>query len=231
MAKTKTKWIQIISPISFYEMHNRLSKLLFGPNSSIGIELFEIQKDYITGKFVEEILETESYIDPFGNEVINQTRRYLNFSFSIHKVSETRFLVCVSNPPRNIKSFITSLSNSIGFGFSAAHLPLDIFDFIEKLKKYLNTHHCVVKSVRIGNVRIGETTISRMEAISTIDAYAELRNAINLDGSTIEKTCVEIRSQDYFGKLEIYSTGVLQGENSIVDRLTPMCIEFFREIC
>ncbi|MFH1658557.1 MAG: hypothetical protein ABIG35_04510 [Pseudomonadota bacterium] len=226
MPKLKVKWLSVAAPLNLAEISERLVGLKFHRGGSAGIELIDIRRDYLVARFVEEVIDTEVYTDPFGDKIVNEIRRYLSFTFNVYE-GNGRFVFRVDNPPRSLKSFVGLLSDSFGLGFSISPLTIDILSFLDELRVFLAVPHCVVRKIRIGNVRIEQSTLARVEATSTNDAYADISGLWRLEGAIVEKVTIEFRKVGYAGALEIASSGVLSADDELIDELTSMCIGFF----
>lgn len=225
----KCKWLTISSPLALGEISTQFAAHEFRRGGVQGVDLTEVEDDYIKARFIEESIETEVYIDPFGEEVRNEIRRHSIISFILFQSGSERHAVRIDDPPRTIKGFVKFMATICGFGFAISPLPVDVLAFTEEVKNFLKARDCRIRKIRAGNIQLSDSSIARLEVASKHDAYIDLKSQINLRGAVFEKATIHIDHADYAGAIEVSSTGCLSGEHDLIEKLTPLCIDYFRK--
>lgn len=225
----KNKWLRISTKFTLSEISSLLAGAEFRRGGSEGVDLTEVDDDFIKARFIEEILDTEIYINPFGEEIRYEIRRYSTVAFVVFPQGGDRFLLRVDNPPRSIKNLVAFLSGLLGFGFSISPLSIEILPFIEGIKNRYQAWKFRISKIRVGSLHLADSTIARIEVASKYDAYNDLAKSIKLDGGVIEKVSLTVEHSDFGGIIEFSTSGSMCGEDELIERLTPICIEYFRK--
>jgi len=224
----RTKWLALSFDKSLSDIATLLDRHKFSKDQIIGFELTNIQRNKVCGKFIEKIITTEVVIDPFGEEILNHVQRYSIFNFEISPMEKYRFLVRIDTPPRSLKNFITTLSDSFGFGFAIEPLEIDILSMIQHLRKESGIKRWSIRKIRIARVAISEASLARIEVVSTKDAYLDLKNNIAIKDATLERATIELRNEENIHEIELTSSGIISGDLDILDRLMPALQTYFR---
>jgi len=211
----RTKWLALSFDKSLSDIATLLDRHKFSKDQIIGFELTNIQRNKVCGKFIEKIITTEVVIDPFGEEILNHVQRY-------------SILVRIDTPPRSLKNFITTLSDSFGFGFAIEPLEIDILSMIQHLRKESGIKRWSIRKIRIARVAISEASLARIEVVSTKDAYLDLKNNIAIKDATLERATIELRNEENIHEIELTSSGIISGDLDILDRLMPALQTYFR---
>jgi hypothetical protein len=215
----KTKWLEFSAKHSLAQVADALHKAEFRRGVSRGIELTELLKATIRGKFIEETIDNEIFVDPFGEEVVNSIRRYNIFEFLIIPAKKKRFLLRVTNPPRSLRSFVALLSEQLGFGFSISPLTVDVFRLMQHLRNATDGKNWTVKKIRLTSVRLTESSFAKIDVTSEADAYRDAKNQLSLKNSVLERATIEFSENVHFRHIELSSTGVTVGEADFLDEL------------
>ena len=223
----RTKWLKISTDLSVVTLGEELSKRQIRRGATVGFELSEVQKKSIRGRFIEEIVDNELVVDPFGQEIIHTITRYAVFEFYIVATARRSFLMRVSNPPRSLKSFVSALGEAFGFGFSIDPIELDILALTKYLRRATTARACKIKKARVGAVRLSQSAIARIDVQSSEDAYGELQNVFDLRNSFLERATIELSAEGLNGQLELSSTGLIACQPDLLENLSPLLQNFF----
>jgi hypothetical protein len=199
---------------SIREVANNFADLRYKKGEKYGFELIAVNSYAVEGKFIEEIITEDKQVDPFGNVIINTITKYSIFEFSITQIKTHQFLIKLFSPPRSLKSFVTAMQKTLGFGFSVYDLKIELLELLYSLQ--MTNQDWLVKQVKLSNIRLSSTSTSKVEINSKVNAYLDASSSLNLDGSVLEKMAYEIPTSESAEMLEISRTGVITGEASIV---------------
>ncbi|MBU0621669.1 MAG: hypothetical protein KJ795_07465 [Gammaproteobacteria bacterium] len=224
---TRTKWLTLSLAKSTSEISDLLYTQKYLRGHATGFELTDVQRNRIRGKFIEEIIVNEVIIDPFGEEVLNNVRRYSIFEFQISPLKKHQFLVRINNPPRTLKNFIAALTEAFGFGFAIEQLNIDILAMIQHLRRTSDIKRWAIVRVRMANIPLGNSSLAKIEVLSNGDAYQDLQKCMDVKKATLERATVELTDNDITNQIELVSTGVISGEMEVLDQLMPMFQTYF----
>lgn len=224
---TKFKLLELTAEQPILRIAELLNERQFLRGRATGVELTDVQKTCIRGKFIEEIIANEVVIDPFGEEILNSVRRYSIFDFLIIPLKKNRFLIRINNPPRSLKSFISILSDALGFGFTVVALEIDILAMIQHLRALSSTRCCTIKKVRMANIYLSESSLAKIEVASKGDAYHDLQERINITDAMLERATVELKEGSVTSEVEFISKGIIAGDLKFLEELTPTFQSYF----
>lgn len=226
---TRTKWLALSLSQSIPQIADSLNQHQFYKGKTTGFELVDFQKSRVRGKFIEEIITNEVVIDPFGEEILNSARRYSVFDFQVVLVKKHHFLIRITTPPRSLKSFIGELSEAFGFGFAVEPLKIDILEFVQHLRNQSGTQRWAIRKVRIDHIQLSVSSLAKIEVISRVDAYQDLKKHIDVNKATLERATVELRDEGITSEIELVSTGVISGDLDVIDQLMPTFQRYFAQ--
>lgn len=224
---TKIKWFKLTAPCGLASLGEILASHRFKRGHESGVELTETSRNTIIGRFIEEKVETEILIDPFGEEIRNEVLRFTVFGFSISRFERRVFLLRITDPPRNLKSFVDFLARIVGFGLSVDALSIDVQGFLADLRGYPGATLLRIRKIRLGTIRISDATLARMDAVSTSDALADVSSLVSLAGTVVEKATVSFYLDESLQSLEVAATGMIYGNPDLLESLTPLCARQF----
>jgi hypothetical protein len=169
----------------------------------------------------------EISIDPFGEEIRNEVLRFTVFSFSISRFERKVFLLQLTEPPRNIKSFVDFLARIVGFGLTVEALPIDVKRFMMDLRAHPGATLLRIKRIRLGSIRLSDATLARMDAASTHDALADVSGLIDLENPIVEKASVSFYFGEVLRSVEVSASGMIYGDFDLLEELMPLCARQF----
>ncbi|TCK43488.1 hypothetical protein B0G84_1824 [Paraburkholderia sp. BL8N3] len=224
----KTKWFELSTQGTLEALAEVLSKQQFRRGAASGLEMLSVTRKHIEGKFIEEFVETEVSVDPFGEEIRNEVRRFAIFSFVVYRVAKGTFLLRVASPPRNLRSFVQFLADAVGFGLAVAPITVEVKGFVDVVKTMPDVHLLRIRKIRVGQVKLAGQSTARVEVVSALDAFADLAQTVDVDGSIVEKATVEFHFDGVARSMEITANGVLTVDESLLPTMSLVCFEFFK---
>ncbi|KAA1004038.1 hypothetical protein FVF58_33385 [Paraburkholderia panacisoli] len=223
----KTKWFEVSTQERINVIADALSTHRFRRGASTGVELISVSDRQIEGKFIEELHNTEIYVDPFGDEIRNEVRRFSIFAFVIFRVRKGHYLLRITAGPRNLRSFVQFLSDAIGFGLAVSPIVVDVAAFLKMLKVAKGFQLVRVKKIRAGQIRLAGRSVARVEITSAADAFDDLTQTIELGDAILEKASVDFHLDGLVRNVELTATGSLTTDLSLLPVITPMFIKCF----
>lgn len=224
---TRSKWLALTVEAPILKIAELLNDHQFKRGCTVGFELVELKKDSIRGKFIEEIIDNETIIDPFGEKTLNSVRRYSIFDFLVLPLEKNRFLLRINNPPRSLKNFISILSDVLDFGFYVEPLEVDILAMIQHIKFINSAKDWSIKKIRMSQVRLSESSIAKIEVTSEGDAYQDLRDHMNVKNALLERVTIEYKEANTTSEIELTSKGLISCDISMLEELTPTFQSYF----
>lgn len=224
---TRTKWLALSLGHSMSEIAGLLEKQKFFRGKASGLELIDVQRNRIRGKFIEEIVTSELVIDPFGEEILNNVRRYSIFEFQITPITKNQFLIRINNPPRSLKNFIGILSDAFGFGFAIESPNIDIIAMLQYLRKLGGIKRLTIRKVRMANITLSSSSTAKIEVVSDVDAYQDLQKSMDIKKASFERATIVFKDEGMTGEIELVSTGVISGDIDVLDQLMPAFQAYF----
>jgi len=218
---TRTKWLTLSTSQSTSDIANLLSQQYFQKGRTSGFDLTEKQKGKIRGRFIEEVITNELVIDPFGEEILNNVRRYTIFEFQLTPIRKNEFLIGIHKPPTSLKNFISVLSEVLGFGFSIETLNIDILAMVQLLRKQSGISVWAIKKVRMSNITLNNSSFAKIEVVSNSDAYLDLKKNIDVKSASLERATIEWKDDGKTKEIELVSTGMVLGDLDVLNSLIP----------
>jgi hypothetical protein len=207
MTTLKTKWFKIRLPLNLKETHKALLENHYKTGGKSGFEIIEYTDSLLRAKFIEKIVSQEIVIDPFGNEGLLESVRYLIFEFSIISLYENDYLIKILFPPRSMKSFINIIYDIFGFGFFIQPVSFDLKIFLIAIEKNLNPTQLKVIKVNASGLVLTETSSAKLEIKSSKHAYHDLLEKFNCDNFTIDNMRISLRIDGVDGFIEVSKAG------------------------
>jgi hypothetical protein len=225
----KTKWFDLTTQGTLETLAEVLPAQPFRRGAASGIEMLSVTHRHLEGKFIEEFVEVEISVDPFGDEIRNKVHRFAIFSFVIYRVVKGSFLLRVASPPRNLRSFVQFLADTVGFGLAVSPITVEVRGFVDVVKAIPDVHLVRTRKIRVGHVKLVGQSLARVEVVSASDAFADLAETMNVDGAILEKATVEFHFDGVPQSMEITANGVLTLDESLLPTMSSVCFEFFKK--
>jgi hypothetical protein len=208
-----------------------LQKNSFGYSTLNGFDLFYAQESSISGRFIEEVKSTSTYMSPLGVEVTNVLVIHKIVTFSFFHQKESHWLLRIDGNPRSLKIFVRSLSGILDFGFSIAPIitpVLDVFDYLKRTGVVINR----VTALLASNIIIGNGGIGKIEvrAVSGSDALEEFDKSFKKNEHVLERISLfgEFDGIGFSGSIS--RTGGLSFNDEIDADFTALYIEYLKNI-
>ncbi|SIQ85764.1 hypothetical protein [Marinobacterium stanieri] len=219
----KFKYIKAIIHLNILDTKKCLEKNPYSYDKNTGFEIIDYDNNNISCKYFERIVDEEIIIDPFGNEIINSSTRYLIVNFRILNITKNNYLLSVQSPPRNLGNMIDSLSSTLDSNIFISNITLDIASFYERILENKEIEDSRVEKIKFKGISINKSSSAELTVSSSSDAYEDALDYIGRKNSIINN--IKIRSS-YKGE----KTSILISETSLIncsESLTPLIEDIF----
>lgn len=224
----KSKWYELSVKKNLRTLALSLQSREFVRGAEVGVELTHASASAIDARFIEEVVDVELIMDPFGIEIRTEVKRFLIFNFSIRRsVKANVYLIRVMSPPRSLRSFINFLTECFGFGLAVAPVVVNVRAFVEALTGSSEFHLVRVRKIRIGRIRLSDKSVARMDVASSADAIRDVVDLVDLNSAHLEQVALEFYGPEGVGIVEVTAGGGLASTESAIQLITPFFIQCF----
>lgn len=201
----------------------------YSREKNLGFDSLEHRADLIRSRFVEHVLDTYSYTDPFGEDVISEISRYVFIDFSIYEIASGHFLVSILNPPKSVKNLIKFLGVILGGDFSIKNVNINLLLFVDLLKAERTVDEVQIRRLRLMPVTLGKNTVGKIDAMSSSDVTKDMEIFFPNQVKNITYVLVNIYYDMQNVKIEISKTATFSGEDEIVDSCVDIIIQLMKD--
>jgi len=130
----KILWLRVEWKGSFEVVRSNLAKSSYTESDGSGFILEQVRERLISGRFVEKRVFDYETLDPFNNTVRFQNTRYdyVHFRISTESVG-----LEIWNPPRSIRTFLSTLAEFSGFRIAVSNLKINILSWMRNIESSL----------------------------------------------------------------------------------------------
>lgn len=184
-----------------------IEKYSFELEAGIGFEIIENKEELLRARFIERVEFTEEIGSPYGDiEKINLIR-YVNFEFSIARLSKETALIKVIKPPVSLKAFVKLLMEAFDYRASLKKLSFDLYSVYMSIAQSQDVDRLTVSKVLVGQVPLGKNATSKIEVVSTENALVEFLERYTAPMMRIEKITISARIKHCQEFLDLSAAG------------------------
>ncbi|MEO3715894.1 hypothetical protein [Roseateles flavus] len=203
----KSKWLQIRCDAAPREAQSLLATARFTAEAGSGFELISRDLNSIHCRYIERVTSSEKVVDPFGDTTELEIIRYVYTFFRLHPSEKSlhTYLLEISNPPRTVRPLVSALSIAFD-GVTVSEPEWPILEIYKRVKR--NSPRARVVRLRACGIPVSETTVSKIELISSENAAVDFLAVFPKSISKIDKIRIERPFIDQPGPLELSVNGV-----------------------
>lgn len=216
-------WYKIGLNKEFNSFAKLLNSSQFEKSDGQGFSIDSITHDTISGKFIQSKLVTQEFINPFGDNEVEQRKVFeiINFNF----INGPTFLLETRNPGRCVSSFFNELNKCSDYSLIVDTPQFELLHFIEDLKK----HGLViikVKEIELSDISLSKDAIGSLlvKGSLSIDDYDNKLPIANLK-HRLKKFKAVVDFHGIRDTIEVYSSNKIVMSNKLVKFITPIVEE------
>lgn len=203
MAAKKLKVFGVRSELSLDEIVSLFLRYSFDTDEGKGVEVLVEDSGLVKAKYHEQRQVSESFVDVYGEVVVNTYTRYHSFLFDVFLFSEGVYFFVIEFPPRSVKSFFDFLKSFLGRGFSVSELKCDLYGLYKTIGEHDGVTLLRASRLQASNLTVDPVTVMRVAFESTEDAMSRFLTMVPGQQDLLEKIRVEFRYQHENSYLEI----------------------------
>ncbi len=119
----KTKWFITNIKIPIESIFSEMLSYQFTQNVDEGFLIARSSKNLIEGKFIEKLIITERFDNPFGYTEENRIVKYQITKFCL--TDETPIGLIVTDPPRSMRAFFAAIHRILGISSLISEITID----------------------------------------------------------------------------------------------------------
>lgn len=217
----KSRWLTLSTDISQREALSLLSRSSFSEDLGQGFEPISRSNNFIHCRFIERTVTKESSTNPFGETHEWETIRYTSTTFRLHKKCNVGYLIEISNPPRTVRPLISALGETLGrITISEMHWP--ILDAYKTIKS--RSPRARITKIKANGIKLSDTSSSKVEVTSSIDALNDFRSAFKKSDKYIERIRIENPFIEITDPLEISVNGACVFDESTDEQVRSLIL-------
>jgi hypothetical protein len=225
-----TKWLRVSIAVSVVDLLAAVISNQYARGMVRGFDLGEVTRTKAAGRFIEQITQTTTYLDPFGEYVENTFTYHKIFSFELIFVRDESWLLRIDNPPRSLKSFVNFLTDICANKFSVEAIQLPILGFLShpRVEKLLSSLR--VNRVMVSGINFGPETYAKADIRSTADALREVVNYYSSQYYVVDKIFGTLIFEECVCEVEISRLAVISSSHDLLDELNPICVDYLSSV-
>lgn len=204
-----------------------LSHYYYSSEQGKGFELFEYDKSSLKAKFVKKVIYSELVVDPYGDESEVETIRFEECVFSIFPHDDCFFLV-VYNPPRTLKSLISSLSDAIRTGVYVRTIDVDISGFLSALGESAELEVDSIDRLQAKKIVVNESSRADVVFTSAKNAFEDAVAFLKNKEFFIGKVRIQLHTGYRRGRMEVSSSASFGCSEKIFDEVLNFFLLYLR---
>ncbi|AIR86015.1 hypothetical protein [Pantoea rwandensis] len=185
--QVRVKYNRLKSNLSIDEMFLLIKSHPYSQSQGHGYSNTSLKNDKILSTYTEEKININFSVDPYGNENSQELLTYESFEFSISKITNKLYLLCIINPPKSLRPLTDKLSSiskyKIGFGL----VDIQIDEYIKVLHSNYHLNLINIKKVKISSLVINDNAKASIEITSKKNAISDIESIINNRGYSLDK--------------------------------------------
>lgn len=187
----KAKWLYSELPVSLVELSRLLLNEQYNEEKGSGFILSRSDNAQLEGKYIERSESISTTTDPFGNESEQLVVNYYMCKFSM--IAESQ-LMCVIDPPRSLRKFITKLHNILGLGFILSDIIVNPLDWADSVAKRVGK--ITVTHISSSGIRTGHGGLAKISVSSKKDSREDFNDMVDNRRHSIDTVKFELKNEE-----------------------------------
>jgi len=199
----KYRWLTVsLNKNVFADILTGMLKKEFSPRSNSGFRLEYARKNNIKARYIIKNIIQDKYEDPFGNIVVNDIITYDLFDF---KLSLNYPNLILQNPPRNIKPFLSALSEVSNFKITIQPLMSNLSSWIESIETLFGK--VIVIKLQGSGLSLSDKTSAQVLISGTEDVRRYWGSIFPATMPSMDKAKIRLRYDGYIADCELTKQG------------------------
>lgn len=204
-----------------------LSNYSYSSEQEKGFELFEYDKSSLKAKFVKKVIYRELVVDPYGEESEAETVRFEECVFSIF-VHDDCFILVAYNPPRTLKSLISSFSDAVQVGVYVRTVEIDISNFLAALGDAAELEIDSIDRLQAKKIVVNDSSRADVVFTSAKNAFEDAVSFLKNKDFFIGKVRVQLHVGYRRGRMEVASSASFGCSEKIFDDVLRFFLSYLR---
>lgn len=221
----RVKWNRLKTNLTLSEISSYIKNNNYTEKLGYGYSDFKINDDSIFATYTEAKINTQTSIDPLGNENEQEFISYESIDFSISKLTGRLYLLSVYNPPKSIKALTGRLSTDSGYKIGFSIVDVKLPEYLNLLSEKHQLNLIKIKKAKISSLIINENSKASIEITSKHNALEDVKVIINDKAYSLDKIKASGHVFDGVYEFEISKNGTLCTSIKVVDYFTDTIIE------
>lgn len=177
----------------------------------------DMANEKLSATYIEMETVQQQLMDPLGESYEQTITVYNNFKFMLQKLENNSFIMCVFDPPRNIKKFINNFCGEIHSQSSISAIEISISNFIKNIA--ISEHFSLTKitKVKTSGLIINKDSIANIEITSRHDAIKDLNEYTKQEIASIDRIAGSTTLDENTINFEASKSGVIYINNPNCD--------------
>jgi hypothetical protein len=208
---TRYRWLRLNTDLDIAEILAKIAEARFSRDVDEWFSIVDQEID-VGIRYYWRTVVTTSYIDQDNSQVYQATPTLAVLDFSLVKRRRATY-IRLRNPPRTVSIFLGALERIVGFGFSVESVNTLVCGRDELLKSSVSAR---LVSVKATNVKLAESVIGRVEAISKEYISDDILGKFAMYPHLIDFCAYELIHQNVRGQVSFYRNGQVKVSENIV---------------
>lgn len=225
----RVKWNRLKSNLTLGDIASYVKSNKYSEELGYGYSDIEISDDFFSATYTETKINTQTSIDPLGNENEQEFISYESIDFSISKLTGRLYLLSIYNPPKSIKSLTGRLSTDSGYRIGFSVVDIKLSEYFKELSEKHDFNIVKIKRIKISSLIVNENSKASIDITSKNNALEDIKEIINDKNYSLDK----VKASGFiFGgihEFEISKSGALCTSNSLVEYFTSTISNYILE--
>jgi hypothetical protein len=220
-----SKWIKFICNIDSLAFSEVLLKFPISKDSSYGFDVHSFDESQSKCSYFEKYDEVVKYSLPNGELFTYETVKVIKFDFSIFFLNGKSIVLCVNNPPKSLRSFISKISESLGPQVYVSNVFFDVISFYNAFKASPNLTEFNVNEITVSNILFDENNSGELTLKSRTNALLALEQRFSHNRYTCKGMRFSFFNNGVKGKIKISRMGTIDFSENLYDLLPTLLLD------
>ncbi|WP_270830448.1 hypothetical protein [Aeromonas sp. QDB63] len=213
----RLKLLTLKTSLEINSLHSILIRCRYESGLFFGFLDVDMANEKLSATYIEMETVQQQLTDPLGESYEQTITIYNKFKFILQKLENNSFIMCVFDPPRNIKKFINNLCGEINSQSSISAVEISISNLIKNMA--LSEHFSLTKitKVKTSGLIINRDSIANLEITSRMDAIKDLNDYTKQEITSIDRIAGCTTLDDNMINFEASKSGVIYINNPNCD--------------
>ncbi|MGR5078840.1 hypothetical protein [Photobacterium swingsii] len=219
MTILRSKWYKLRADLSLVDIASKLNVHQYKQDDPFGFDVINNSDKSITIRYSERYFHTESFLNVYGDVVIDESVRYKVVTFNMIPISDGFFLIHMENTPRSSLELFSNFETVIESAISVSTVLFNVMNLLEMIRERSDVRQFKIKKAVFSGITLTPKSRAKIEVTSTGDALIDFNKKHKSEAFIIDKLNCHFRLDSKDLTLELRKTGVISHSKQLTSIL------------